>query len=64
MPRPLQNHFITSTIWDAIDFRVDDIIIIIIATTLESGTAGKQQIAAQPETNKAGGRFGLHNQID
>ena len=51
----------TSTVWDTFPFRPDDII---IATTLESGTAGKQQIAAQSETNKAGGRFGLHNQID
>ena len=57
MPRPLHNHFMTSTIWDAFPFRADDII---IATTLESGIAGKQQFAVQPETNKAGGRFGLH----
>ena len=52
MPRALHNHFMTSTIWDAIAFRPDDII---IATYMKSGTTWMQQIIAQLIFNGAEG---------
>ena len=53
MPRRLHNHFMTSTVWDAIDFHADDII---ISTTLKSGTIWMQQIASQRIGNRPKGR--------
>ena len=44
MPRPLHNHFMSSTLWNDFAFREDDII---IATYMKSGTTWMQQIVSQ-----------------